>query len=437
MGEVFRATDTRLNRQVAIKVLPTGVALDPQMCRRFAREARAVAALTHPHICTLYDVGRHEDVDFLVMEYLEGDTLAARLADGPLPLDVAVTHALEIASALDHAHRHGIVHRDLKPANIMLTASGAKLLDFGLAKFRPAADGSASETDVTRASTLVPAAAHKVPDHSEIDDARVSRVGAIVGTFRYMAPEQIEGQEADARSDLFSFGAVLYEMLTGKRAFGGDSTGLIRAAILERDPPPVSSLQPLVPAAVDDIVQRCLAKNPDLRWQTAGDVIRELKHISDSMGQARTQTPPLRKADQPSRWVAGILIAAVAGFVVWGMASGFPPWRTGASTNQIRSIAVLPLENLSGDPAQEYFADGMTEQLIADLARIGKSARHLPHVGHALRKRTQAGANDCSGIAGRRDHRGHGRQSERQSTNHHQTDQGRDGRNHLGAELRA
>ena len=153
MGEVFRATDTRLNRQVAIKVLPTGVALDPQMRARFAREARAVAALTHPHICTLYDVGRHDEVDFLVMEYLEGDTLAARLADGPLPLDLALTHAIEIAGALDHAHRHGIIHRDLKPANIMLTASGAKLLDFGLAKFRPAAGVDAPEPDVTRAGT--------------------------------------------------------------------------------------------------------------------------------------------------------------------------------------------------------------------------------------------------------------------------------------------
>ena len=185
MGEVFRATDTRLNRQVAIKTLTPHPALDGQMPARFAREARAVAALAHPHICTLYDVGRHGQVDFLVMEYLEGETLAAQLARGPLPLDRALTQAIEIAGALEHAHRHGIVHRDLKPANIMLTAGGAKLLDFGLAKFKPVASRSAGDADAT------------------VD-------GTIVGTVRYMAPEQIQGQETDGRSDLFSFGLILY-----------------------------------------------------------------------------------------------------------------------------------------------------------------------------------------------------------------------------------
>jgi serine/threonine protein kinase len=211
MGEVFRATDTRLSRLVAIKILPTGVALDPQMRARFAREARAVAALTHPHICTLYDVGRHRNIDFLVMEYLEGDTLAVRLAEGRVSLDEALEYAIEIAGALDHAHRHGIVHRDLKPSNIMLTASGAKLLDFGLAKFRLAAKPGAPAADVAHAGTIPGTARDMEPDRLDGDDV-VTRDGTIPGTIRYMAPEQIDGHEADARSDLFSFGAVVFEM---------------------------------------------------------------------------------------------------------------------------------------------------------------------------------------------------------------------------------
>ena len=365
MGEVFRGTDTRLNRQVAIKVLPSSVALDQQMRARFAREAKAVAALTHPHICTLYDVGRHDEVDFLVMEYLEGDTLAARLADGPLSLDLALTHANEIAGALDHAHRHGVIHRDLKPANIMLTASGAKLLDFGLAKFRPAADVGAAEPDETRASTTVHTPGNRVSESSEHDDAHLTHGGTVLGTVRYMAPEQICGGEVDARSDLFSFGAVLYEMLTGKRAFDGDSATAVRLAILEREPPPVSSLQPLVPPAVDEIVRRCLAKDPDERWQTAGDVLAELKRVSESSTLPRPRTGAVWKG------VAAILITAITGLAVWLLTGGFERWSTAPLAGEIRSIAVLPFEDLSGDPEQEYFADGMTEQLIAELAKIG------------------------------------------------------------------
>ena len=374
MGEVFSATDTRLNRLVAIKVLPTSVAPDRQMRARFAREARAVAALTHPHICTLYDVGRHDQVDFLVMEYVEGDTLAARLADRRLSLDEALTYAIEVASALDHAHRHGIVHRDLKPSNIMLTASGAKLLDFGIAKFRLAAKAG-MPADVTRDGTILGTAESMALEPLEGDDAHVTRQGAILGTIRYMAPEQIEGHEADPRSDLFSFGAVLFEMLTGRRAFDGDCAASVRSAILEHDPPPVSSLQPLVPPAVDDIVRRCLAKNPTERWQSAGDVHRELKHILESIVQVYTQAPRLAvvsKASQAWRWAAGILLAALTGLSVWVVAGAFQRWSTRLPPGQIRSVAVMPLDNLSGDPEQAYFADGVTEQLIADLATIGR-----------------------------------------------------------------
>ena len=253
-------------------------------------------------------------VDFLVMEYLEGDTLAARLADGRLPLDEALTHAIEIASALDHAHRHGIVHRDLKPANIMLTASGAKLLDFGLAKFRLAAGAGLPEADVTRAGTIPGTAGGHALDRLEGDDAHVTRDGTILGHGPlHGALNRSKATRSDARSDLFSFGAVVYEMLTGKRAFDGDSATSVRAAILEHEPPPVSSLQPLVPPAVDDIVRRCLAKNPDERWQTAGDVIRELKRVSESIVR-RVHRRRRRRDPQGShawRWVAAILVAAI------------------------------------------------------------------------------------------------------------------------------
>ena len=267
MGQVFRATDTRLNRRVAIKVLARDVALDQGMRARFGREARAVAALTHPHICTLFDVGRHGDVDFLVMEYLEGETLAARLAKGPLPSDECVTHAMAIVSALDHAHRHGIVHRDLKPGNIVLTAAGAKLLDFGLAKL-PHAASDAADTVATR------------PDLVPNDDGLTTRAGAVLGTVRYMAPEQIHGREVDARTDIFAFGAVLYEMVTGKRAFDGENAARIRASILEGEPPSPSALRS-APPAVGAIVRRCLARNPGERWQTAADVLRELTRVRE------------------------------------------------------------------------------------------------------------------------------------------------------------
>jgi serine/threonine-protein kinase len=367
MGEVFRATDTRLNRPVAIKVLPTGAALDEEMRARFAREAKAVAALTHPHICTLFDVGSQGQIDFLVMEYLEGDTLAARLAKRRLTIDEAIATAIEIAAALEHAHRHGIVHRDLKPANVILTDRGAKLLDFGLAKFRQPSAAGVGEADITRATRLPAAAAP--PSAASVDDAdsQVTRDGAVLGTVRYMAHEQLEGREVDARGDLFSFGAVLFEMLTGKRAFAGHDAVAVRTAVLEAHPPLVSSLRPDAPPAADDIVRRCLAKSPDERFQDAGDVLRELKEVNESIARARRR----RTIPAAWSWVAAMLVA-FTGLAVWVVAGGFERWRAGPPGGRIRSIAVLPLENLSGDPEQEYFADGMTDQLIADLARIGE-----------------------------------------------------------------
>src|SRR5262245_30978874 len=252
MGEVYRTRDARLGRDVAIKVLPAHVASDPQLRERFEREARAVAALNHPHICTLHDVGEQDGIDFLVMEYLNGQTLPERLEKGALPLDQTLQYAIQVADALDKAHRKGIVHRDLKPGNIMLTSSGVKLLDFGLAKFAPIA--SVGIAGMTVAATQ----SAPLTDH-----------GTILGTLHYMAPEQLEGREADSRTDIFAFGAVLYEMATGQKAFSGKSQASLISAIMGSQPAPVSSIAPMTPPAFDRVVRTCLAKDPDDRWQTA------------------------------------------------------------------------------------------------------------------------------------------------------------------------
>jgi serine/threonine protein kinase len=270
MGEVYRARDTRLDRVVAIKVLSAELAADPQFRERFDREARAISALDHAHICALYDIGEHDGTSFLVMQYLEGETLDARLARGPLPFDQALQYAVQIADALDKAHRAGIVHRDLKPANVMLTKAGAKLLDFGLAK-----------STVPRGASGLSMLPTTPPG--------LTAQGTILGTFQYMAPEQLEGQEADARTDVFAFGAVVYEMLTGKKAFEGRSQASLIGAILKEHPPAASMLQPVAPRALDRIVAICLAKDPDERWQSAGDLQRELAWIRAGGGEATDQ----------------------------------------------------------------------------------------------------------------------------------------------------
>src|SRR5215469_958505 len=264
MGEVYRARDTRLNRTVAIKVLPERLAERAEVRERFDREARTIASLNHPNICTLHDVGHQDGTDFLVMEYLEGETLAQRLKKGPLPLGQVLQYAIEIADALDKAHRKGITHRDLKPGNIMLTTSGAKLLDFGLAKWQQ------------RANSGVPLS--ELPT----EKSDVTATGTILGTLQYMAPEQVEGKEADARTDIFAFGVVVYEMATGKKAFDGKSQASLIAKILETDPVPMSALQPMTPLALDHLVKRCLAKDPYERWQSAKDICEQLRWISDT-----------------------------------------------------------------------------------------------------------------------------------------------------------
>ena len=252
MGEVYKARDTRLDRTVAIKVLPEHVASDPDLKQRFEREAKTISSLNHPHICTLYDIGSQDGIDFLVMEYLDGETLAQRLTKGALPLDQALKVAIEIADALDKAHRQGITHRDLKPGNIMLTTAGAKLLDFGLAKLKAGHDAPVGVSAPTVSAGLT----------SE---------GAILGTLQYMAPEQLEGKDADARTDIFAFGMTVYEMVTGKKAFEGKSQASLIAAIMHVDPPALSTLQPITPPALDHVVKTCLTKGNS----SGGEALRE------------------------------------------------------------------------------------------------------------------------------------------------------------------
>ncbi|HEV8609207.1 MAG TPA: protein kinase, partial [Thermoanaerobaculia bacterium] len=296
MGEVYRAKDTRLERTVAVKVLPAHLSASAESRQRFEREAKTISQLSHPHICALYDVGNQDGVEFLVMEYLEGETLSDRLLKGALPFDQVLRYGIEIADALDKAHRQGIVHRDLKPGNVMLTKSGVKILDFGLAK---ALTPASSTLDLTALPTQA---------------APVTREGTILGTVQYMAPEQLEGKEADARTDIFAFGAVLYEMATARRAFSGATQASLIGSILRDEPPPVSQIQPLSPRALDRVVKTCLAKDPDERWQTARDVGLQLAGIQ----QDRSAT--FAPAAAPRRTPRGILAAAlVASSLVIGM----------------------------------------------------------------------------------------------------------------------
>jgi Tol biopolymer transport system component/tRNA A-37 threonylcarbamoyl transferase component Bud32 len=305
MGEVYRAHDTRLDRTVAIKVLAEHMAADPDLRQRLEREAKAVSSLSHPHVCALYDVGHEDGIDYLVMEFLEGESMADRLATGPLPVDELLRIAIQIADALEKAHRSGIVHRDLKPANIMLTREGAKLLDFGLAKAR--APISASGADLTASPT---------------ESQPLTAAGTVLGTYQYMAPEQLECKEIDARTDIFALGAVLYEMATGQRAFGGDSAASLIAGIMHEQPQPASQVRPMTPPALDRVIQTCLAKDPDDRWQTAHDVKLQLQWIAEGGSVAGVPAPVAarRRSRERLAWAAAAVAAlgailATVGFV--------------------------------------------------------------------------------------------------------------------------
>ena len=307
MGEVYRARDTRLDRTVAIKVLPAHLSDQPERRQRFDREARAISSLNHPNICTLYDVGHQDGIDYLVMEYMEGETLADRLMKGPLPPEQLLKYGVDICEGLDKAHRSGVVHRDLKPGNIMLTKTGAKLMDFGLAK--------AASPGAPPASSMTASLA------SPTGDKPLTAEGTLVGTFQYMAPEQLEGKDADARSDIFALGSVLYEMATGRRAFSGKSQASVVAAILASEPQPISTVQPMSPPALDRVVKVCLAKEADERWQTVHDVKLQLEWIAEGGSQAGVPAPVTarRRHSQKLAWgVATLcLLAAVALGVAW------------------------------------------------------------------------------------------------------------------------
>src|ERR1700736_5356620 len=291
MGEVYRARDTRLERDVAVKVLPANLSSDPSLRQRLEREAKAVSKLSHPHICTLHDIGHQDGVDFLVMELVEGETLEHRLIKGPLPSEQTIRFAAQIADALARAHKMGITHRDLKPSNIMLTKAGAKLMDFGLAKD----SGHAPLADVLSEMTA--------------EQAKLTVEGTIVGTFQYMGPEQLEGKEADARTDIFALGELIYEMATGKPAFAAKSRASLIAAILTAEPQPMTALHAMTPPALERIVKKCLAKDPDERWQSASDLAAELHWISESGSQAGVPTRGFAEHETWNR--SGWLLAAL------------------------------------------------------------------------------------------------------------------------------
>ena len=309
MGEVYRAKDTRLDRTVAIKILPVHLSSNPVSKQRFDREARTISNLSHPYICALHDVGHQDGVDFLVMEFLEGETLAQRLSKGPLTTELVFRYGIQIADALDKAHKQGIVHRDLKPGNIMITKTGAKLLDFGLAKLcekQPEVDSSVSQV-VTH-------------DH-------LTEEGIILGTVQYMAPEQLEGKEADPRTDIFALGEIIYEMVTGQKPFTGQGKASLISAILTSDPRPISAGQPLSPQLFDHVVKKCLAKDPDDRWQSARDLASELKWILEAPTTARAATPMAKRRlhlFQRSLWVFLFFIIAAAGWIAYFNRSSAP-----------------------------------------------------------------------------------------------------------------
>jgi eukaryotic-like serine/threonine-protein kinase len=314
MGEVYRALDTRLDRTVAIKVLASHLSSSPELKQRMEREARAISSLNHPHICHLYDIGSQDGTDYLVMEFLEGETLAERIRKGAVPLNEILKIGIAVGEALAVAHRQGIVHRDLKPGNIMLTKGGAKLMDFGLAK----SAGSGAPTGTSSAPFL--SAAQTMSQASPVSP--LTTAGTMIGTIQYMSPEQIEGKEADARSDLFALGAVLYEMVTGARPFEGKSQISVASAILEKEPAPISAVQPLTPPAFEHIVTACLAKNPEDRFQTAHDVALQLKWIAQRGTPALGSTGKRGNHRELLAWlIAGGLALMLTAFVLWGRGS--------------------------------------------------------------------------------------------------------------------